>query len=424
VQADLAEVPDAARQALATVLGADKAAAVLRHAPQRYVGDGVVRSISASALVLAEALGGKAAASNAARRHPKLLTTPPATITAAMQATMRVLGSRLKARQVIASKGGAVLAQCPAQIDAATNALTAALGADGVKEAIANNTALLAIPPATVKAAWAALQEMLAPLGDRRVARRAARQNTMLLATPAAKLRAGLPALVELMGLEEALQMVTRDSSLLSARASNLKLIMPVLTNTLGQKGAYRAVVSSPHLLSAKPETVEQVSPTPMIPEFGWRSVPPPHAVGCLTCGACGWVKGWVALQEVLGERHTARSVAIHFPSLLTTAASTLRGSMPALSSVLGEEAARNAVRANPGLLAAGPKRILAAAIELEKLLLRHTAATSAIRLAPQLLRTEPEALRASMRVLMCVAPRTCQARLTLALPVFATNRV
>jgi len=262
-------VTQAAREALATVLGADKAAAALRHAPQRYVGDGVARSILDTALVLAEALGGKAAASKAARRDPKLLTTPPATITAAMQATVRVLGSRLKARQVIASKGGAVLAQDPAQIDAATNALTAALGADGVKVAIANNTALLAIPPATVKEAWAALEEMLAPLGDRRVARRAARQNTMLLATPAATLRAGLPALVEMMGLEEALQMVTRDSSLLSARASNLKLIMPVLVNTLGQKGAYRAVVSSPHLLSAKPETVEQVSPTPTTPGVG-----------------------------------------------------------------------------------------------------------------------------------------------------------
>jgi hypothetical protein len=43
----------------------------------------------------------------------------------------------------------------------------------------------------------AAHLQMLAPLGDRRVARRAARQNTMLLATPAEQLRAGLPALVE-----------------------------------------------------------------------------------------------------------------------------------------------------------------------------------------------------------------------------------
>ena len=124
----------------------------------------------------------------------------------------------------------------------------------------------------------------------------------------------------------------------------------------------------------------------------------------------------------MLGETQTARSVASHFPSLLTTAASTLRGSMPAISSVLGEAAARDAVRANPGLLAAGPKRILAAAIEMEKLLLQHKAATSAIRLTPQLLRTEPKALRASMRVLMCVGPQTSQARQSLALPVFETR--
>jgi hypothetical protein len=142
-------------------------------------------------------LGGKAAASSAAQRSPQLLTTPPATLSTAMEATARVLGSRLKARQVrlqrprayegaacpppsrcvrctsvcvcvgggggapaSASHGGAVLTLQPAQIDAAAKALTAALGSDGVVEAIANNTALLAVPPATINGAWAALQEV------------------------------------------------------------------------------------------------------------------------------------------------------------------------------------------------------------------------------------------------------------------------
>jgi hypothetical protein len=62
--------------------------------------------------------------------------------------------------QAIASHGGAVLTLQPAQIDAAAKALTAALGSDGVVEAIANNTALLAVPPATINGAWAALQEV------------------------------------------------------------------------------------------------------------------------------------------------------------------------------------------------------------------------------------------------------------------------
>jgi hypothetical protein len=45
------QVTDEAREALATVLGADKAAAALRHAPQRYAGDGAARSIWDTALV-------------------------------------------------------------------------------------------------------------------------------------------------------------------------------------------------------------------------------------------------------------------------------------------------------------------------------------------------------------------------------------
>jgi hypothetical protein len=173
--------------------------------------------------------------------------------------------------------------------------------------------------------------------------------------------------------------MVTRDSSLLSARACNLKLIMPVLVAALGKKGAYNAVLSSPHLLSAKPETVEEVSvglgmgsPSSRHPHAGWsadwarvscgglhtaerqlkgrESVHGSHSSGVVSAPptearvsvpdssliARGSTQGWAALQEVLGEDQTARAVAMHFPSLLTTAAATLRGSMPAINSVLG----------------------------------------------------------------------------------------
>ena len=280
-----------------------------------------------------EAILGSEGALEAICKSYNILTSPPATTSAAHVAYVDILGAD-GAAQVI-QKNPQVLKSPATTIRKAQNTLVDILGADGAAVAIRQNPVILQASVDIIKDACVdilgadgaadaihrsvELADFFSEIGvpDKIAVQMAGRE--LLQKSSISTIRTNYDGLAAILGDEGALEAICKVYSLLLSPPETTSGALTAWADILGADGATMAILKSPGVLTSPAGTIKG---------------------------------GHEALVEILGADGAAETV-LHCPAVLNAPAETIKGAHKTLVDILGAVEAAMAILQNPTVLRA-----------------------------------------------------------------------